>query len=231
MLIIPVIDLMGGKVVHARGGRREQYQPLKSQLTSSVYPNAVIKQLLEWYPFIYLYVADLDAIETGRVNKPFYQQLHRLFPQLTIWLDAGISNMDDWQLWQDVPNILPVIGSESLHDITLLSTLAPSEYILSLDFKQGNLLGESRLLEQNDAWPAKVIVMSLDVVGSESGPDWTLLKEIQSRKPDVEVIAAGGIRGEQDLRELAESKITGALVASALHKGSLDVEILRQIMQ
>lgn len=229
MLIIPVIDLMGGKVVHARGGQRDQYLPLKSQLTSSVYPNAVIKQLLMWYPFTDIYIADLDAIETGKINKAFYLQLQQLFPQLTIWLDAGIRNREDWLYWHNIENIKPVLGSESLVDLDLLKQLQPTEFILSLDFRQGNLLGKFDLLEKTDLWPDTIIVMSLDSVGSDGGPDRQLLRKIQLLKPNAKLVAAGGVRGKEDLMYLAETDIKGVLIASALHKGELSVDTIRQI--
>lgn len=230
MLIIPVIDLMGGKVVHAQGGRRDQYQPLTSQLTSSVYPNAVIKQLLKWYPFTNIYIADLDAIEIGKIDKAFYLQLHQLFPKLTIWLDAGIRTLNDWKCWCDIPNIKPVLGSETLQDLQLLNKLQPTEFILSLDFRQGQLLGQYDLLTQVDLWPDTIIVMSLDTVGMDNGPDEKLLNTIQKIKPGAQLIAAGGVRGEEDLMHLAKKQIKGALIASALHKGRLGVDTIRQIM-
>jgi phosphoribosylformimino-5-aminoimidazole carboxamide ribotide isomerase len=230
VLIIPVIDLMGGKVVHARGGQRDHYLPLKSQLTSSVYPNAVIKQLLMWFPFTDLYIADLDAIETGKIDKAFYLQLHQLFPQLTVWLDTGIRNLDDWLIWHDIPNLKPILGSESLEDLGLLKQLQPSEFILSLDFRQGNLLGKFDLLELSDLWPDTIIVMSLDNVGSDGGPDRQLLRKIQLLKPNAELVAAGGVRGKEDLTALMEIGIKGVLIASALHKGELSVDTIRQIM-
>ena len=62
MNIIPVIDIRDGIVVHARGGERANYQPLKSLLTQSVKLEQVIDDLLAWYPFKQLYIADLDAI-------------------------------------------------------------------------------------------------------------------------------------------------------------------------
>lgn len=230
MLIIPVIDLMGGKVVHARGGRRNQYLPLTSQLTSSVYPNAVIKQLLTWFPFPVIYIADLDAIESGKTDKAFYLQVHKLFPGLTIWLDAGVRNMDDWLIWNDLPNIKPVLGSESLVDIEMLTLLQQTDFILSLDFKQGRLLGENDLFNHPEVWPETIIVMNLDTVGTGKGLDKQLLEQIESIKPSADLYAAGGVKGEQDLIESKNSQVKGALIASALHKGSFSIETIRQLM-
>lgn len=231
MLIIPVIDLMGGKVVHARGGQRDQYQPIKSQLTSSVYPNAVIKQLLTWFPFPTIYIADLDAIDSGKIDKSFYLQLNKLFPQLTIWLDVGVRNSQDWQAWNDIPNIKPVVGSESLEDVELLTMLQQTDFILSLDFKHDRLLGKYDLFQHIELWPETLIVMNLDVVGADDGPDIRLLKQIKTIKPEASIYAAGGVRGKRDLVDLLDSQVKGVLIASALHKGELSVETIRQLMK
>ena len=72
--------------------------------------------------------------------------------------------------------------------------------------------------------------MSLDSVGSEAGPDKQLLKKINELKPEAKLMAAGGVRGEEDLLDLAGIGTNGALVASALHKGKLSVNAIRQIM-
>lgn len=229
MLIIPVIDVMGGRVVHAQGGNRAAYPPLRSQVCTGSDPESVIAELMDWFPFTVIYIADLDAIETGQYNLPLYQQLSERFPQLTLWLDAGIRQQDDWKIWQSFPQIKPVIGSESLQDIHLLSQLGQSDALLSLDFRQGKLVGQHDLLRMVDSWPQQIIVMSLHAIGANQGPDNALLKLVRSLKPDAAVFAAGGVRGEKDLLEMAAAGISGALIASALHNGKLRVETLRQL--
>ena len=83
MNIIPVIDIRDGIVVHARGGERANYQPLKSLLTQSVKLEQVIDDLLAWYPFKQLYIADLDAIEQKQHTPQQYQHLIDTFPNKT----------------------------------------------------------------------------------------------------------------------------------------------------
>ena len=46
MRIIPVLDVMGGIVVRAVAGRRSEYRPLVSKLTTSVEPAEVARTLL-----------------------------------------------------------------------------------------------------------------------------------------------------------------------------------------
>ncbi|MGZ8223642.1 MAG: HisA/HisF-related TIM barrel protein, partial [Methylobacter sp.] len=73
--------------------------------------------------------------------------------------------------------------------------------------------------------------MTLDRVGGNGGPDLKKLNDFCSRYPDKNFIAAGGIRNQKDLIALKETGIQQALVASALHSGSLsraDIHALRQ---
>ena len=231
MLIIPVIDVMGGRVVHAQGGNRAAYPTLRSQICTASDPESVIAELLDWFAFSVIYIADLDAIETGQYDLMQYQQLSERFPQLTFWLDAGIRQLSDWKAWQSLPQIKPVIGSESLQDVSLLSQLGQSDAPLSLDFRHDRLVGQHDLLSMADSWPQQIIVMSLDAIGANQGPDNRQLKLVQSLKPDAAVFAAGGVRGEKDLLELAGAGISGALIASALHNGKLNVETLKQLSE
>ena len=70
-----------------------------------------------------------------------------------------------------------------------------------------------------DCWPARVIVMTLDRVGSQSGPDLERLRTVKAAAKDRAIYAAGGVRGADDLQLLMNAGITGVLVASGLHSG------------
>ena len=61
--VIPVIDLKGGMAVHAVGGRRDQYRPLRSVWQASASPIALAAALRDDLGIDRLYLADLDAIE------------------------------------------------------------------------------------------------------------------------------------------------------------------------
>ncbi|MBL1319855.1 MAG: hypothetical protein COA63_002170 [Methylophaga sp.] len=228
MEIIPVIDIMGGKVVHASGGDRNLYPALQSIITSSSDPQQVVRDLLAWHPFDTLYIADLDMIENGGDNHVLYRSLVDAFPDVNFWIDAGIKNYEGWLGFRDYSTIYPVIGSETLHDSEwLLSHKVSNMTILSLDFKNGRYLGEQNLLEHSERWTEQLIVMELDNVGERSGPNIEHLLALQKQAVHSQLIAAGGIRNKHDLMRLAEKGIKHALVASALHDGSLSKNDLK----
>jgi len=220
--IIPVIDILGGKVVHACGGERSQYPLLQSVLTSHCEPLSVIIDLLAWQPFATIYIADLDAILDRQHNTALYKRLAEHFSQVTFLLDAGIHSKNSWQHFLAYPNIKPVIGSETLTDIGWLAGRdIQQKSILSLDFQYGQFLGEQQLLQQPDLWPKTIIAMNIDHIGAQSGPDFRLLSRLQRTVVNSQIIAAGGVRSEQDLMDLASRGIERVLVASALHDGRI----------
>jgi len=222
MEIIPVIDIMGGKVVLASGGDRHLYRALQSVITRSSHPQHVVRDFLAWYPFDTLYIADLDAIENDGDNHALYRSLVADFPDVIFWIDAGIRDYEDWLKFKDYSTIYPILGSETLHDSEwLLGDEVRTRGVLSLDFKSGQHLGKQNLLEHPERWTEQVIVMDLDHVGERAGPNVDHLLALQKQAVHSQLIAAGGIRNKQDLMRLAERGIKHALVASALHDGSI----------
>lgn len=228
MEIIPVIDLMGGIVVHARGGDRKSYPPLESVHTQYVQPEKVIADLLAIHPFKHFYLADLDAIFEQNPDIDLYYLLLEKFPEITFWIDMGIQTQQQWTSLNKAKRIKIVIASETLKDLNLLE--AERNSVLSLDFQYGEFLGEPDLWRQADIWPKNVIVMNLDYIGAQAGPDIDLLQQVRAKRTDVKIFAAGGVRNKQDLTVLKQEGITGVLIASALHNGNLSVETLNSFL-
>lgn len=227
MQIIPVIDVMGGIVVHATGGIRANYQPLQSILSTSCDPVELISALLILHDFKTIYIADLDAINNHHYDLAFYTDLHKSFPTIEFWLDMGVRTSNDWQKIASMKGVRCVLGSESLDDIDLLKDARIKEQaILSLDYQNNRFLGKVELIEQPESWPKKVIVMNLDHVGARAGPDFSLLSKVQNLAMDSDIIAAGGVRNEADLVQLSKQGFTATLVASVLHKGNISSEVL-----
>lgn len=232
MQIIPVIDIRQGIVVRAQGGSREHYPPLKSVLSSSVQLKGVLADILDWYDFPTVYLADLDAIENAQHRPEIYTELLSEFPQLNIWLDAGFRDKNDLSRYSENQRLHFVLGSETFQDIAYLRNHATKTHlILSLDSRHGQFMGLNALLAQPALWPQRVIVMDLDKVGANRGPSFTWLTSLMQIKPETTFFVAGGVRNEQDLYLLAEIGAAGALIASALHTGQLDKAVLKRIKE
>jgi phosphoribosylformimino-5-aminoimidazole carboxamide ribotide isomerase len=229
--VIPVVDLMGGVVVHARAGERDRYRPLEgSRLCASAAPEAVVAGQLALHPFRRLYIADLDAIRRQGGHAGTVAELARAFPGLELWVDAGVDDARGVDAALAQAGVRPVLGSESQTGTALLESLrSEPRLVLSLDRRGAEPLGPRALLEQVELWPADVIVMTLARVGSGAGPDLAALREVLDRAQGRRVWAAGGVRDAADLAALRDLGCAGALVATALHDGRLTREDLARL--
>ena len=242
MQIIPVIDLLNNVVVHAKRGQRQHYQPIQSLLTTSSAPLNIVTALLELYPFQTLYIADLDAICGTGNNDSAIEVISQAYPNLTIWLDCGIGQMNARALYID-GNIRPVVGSENiqnLQDYRAISYACQSRHVLSLDYSTGHdlnigAMGIAELHESARFWPDDTICMTLNAVGSEQGVDIErlnmLIKMNNARKSWSRLYTAGGVRNLTDLQALAKMGVTGALVATALHNKQLSADDIEGLIQ
>jgi HisA/HisF family protein len=222
MQVIPVLDLKGGVVVHARMGQRDQYRPISTPLSPTSKPIDVARGLLSVYPFGSFYVADLDAIGGSGNNDAVLAELKATFPDRTFWVDNGIADTAGAERWlaADLGDL--VLGSETQKDEAVLRRLAKNDrVILSLDYRGDAFVGPAALLSNVDTWPSRIITMTLARVGSGLGPDLARLETIKNAGGGRSVYAAGGVRDVDDLSALADRGIAGALVASCLHDGSL----------
>lgn len=228
MDIIPVIDLKGGIVVHARRGDRDNYRAVVTRFAASAEPLAVVDGLLAYRDFAHLYIADLDAIAGRAAHGTEVAAIAARYPHLRLWLDAGLRTPAQLAALPTQSNIDYVLGSESiaqLDDYAALCAHVPEgRRVLSLDRgAQGDLLGCAALFDDTDLWPARLIHMTLARVGSGGGPDFDGLAALRARAPHCAVYAAGGVRDESDLHALAAQGVAGALVATALHDGRITV--------
>jgi len=224
MNIIPVLDLLNGVVVHAKKGLRTEYQPIKSQLTTSNKVIDIVKAFLAIYPFSTLYIADLDAIQKTTYSNNFseIEKIRSEFPGLKIWLDAGIHHPNELLFWEKL-EVHPVIGSENFthfHEFSILSNALNGQFSLSLDFMPTGYQGPIELLSPQH-WPTEVLAMVLNKVGANNGVDLTTIQSMLSKKNHHHIYAAGGIRDLQDLMQLKHLNVHGALIASALHNKQL----------
>jgi HisA/HisF family protein len=230
--LIPVVDLLQGQVVRAVRGDRKAYRPIVSALCASSDPVTVARILCDHCAARQLYVADLDALQGGAVQIGVLTDLLKALPEIELWLDAGLADAAAGealrkQLAPFASRIVLVFGSESLRSREALErcfeknsangAAGEPAAALSLDRRDGRRLDNAGCWDAVDLWPERLIVMTLERVGSGAGPDLETLQEVRRLAPKATVIGAGGIRSEEDLALAAAAGADAWLVASALH--------------
>ena len=228
MQLIPVIDLMHGQAVRAVRGNRASYRPVQSRLCEGSDPVTVARALCAHCDSQRLYVADLDALTGGPAQLTVLQRLLHALPKGELWIDAGFADADAAKrlrepLGADAARVVTVFASESLRSREALARSCADRQasVLSLDRRDGRRLDEAGCWEAPTHGPERVIVMTLERVGADAGPDLDTLREVQARSPATRLVGAGGIRHEADLAAAAAAGAHAWLVASALHDGRL----------
>ncbi|HEX9109422.1 MAG TPA: HisA/HisF-related TIM barrel protein [Longimicrobiales bacterium] len=237
MNVIPVLDLRAGRAVHARGGKRERYDIVQGVLGTGDDPLALALAFRDQLGLTSLYIADLDAI-AGKGNH------HALIARLaregfTLWVDGGVRDARAAESLAAVGAARVVVGLETLPSLAALpaiaSKLGPEGMVFSLDLLNGKPLSPDPVLATTDplliaglavaAGARTLIVLDVARVGTVVGPS-PLLAPLRAALPTIHLVAGGGVRDRDDLQALSARGCTTALVATALHEGTLAAEDL-----
>ena len=229
MRIVPVLDLKGGIVVHARRGQRANYEPLRSPLVEGCDPVEVARVLCAACRTSDMYVADLDALAGEPVSEATLAALASVGKP---WVDAGATTPGRAAALHRAGVARNVVGTESIGSGALtgrpVAVRAPP-LALSVDLREGRVISPDPELAGRDPAAAtplaqalgvrELLVIDLARVGSGSGPPIEAVAELAAALPSVAIYAGGGVRDDEDLRALESAGAAGALVATALHAG------------
>jgi phosphoribosylformimino-5-aminoimidazole carboxamide ribotide isomerase len=240
MRVIGVLDLLAGRAVHARAGRREHYVPVRAVVGSPIEAGdalALAHIYVERFGLTELYAADLDAILGGASqNQPILAAVAAV--GVPLWVDAGVSSVVEARRTLDLGAARVIVGLETLTSFDVLGEICAAVggdlVAFSLDLRAGTPVVAPgaisfgitpRLAAERavDAGAGAVIVLDLQRVGTGTGPDLGLVSQVRTAVPDVLLLVGGGVRGLEDLAQLADSGCDAAIVASALHDGRLGV--------
>jgi phosphoribosylformimino-5-aminoimidazole carboxamide ribotide isomerase len=239
--LIPVLDLANGVAVHASGGDRTRYAPVRSRLAPGADGDALtLARAYRSLPGVRrCYVADLDAIAGGDPQRAL---LVRLRSEqgfgAPLLLDAGTATLAEWvELAQ--PEAGAVVGLETLRSFESLAELAAQVHVtFSLDLRAGKpqvsrLVAEAgsddpRTLARAAVEAGAGALLLLDVmrVGSSTGVDLELLTSLRRSFPGVQLLVGGGVSAMTEIDDLSGAGCDGVLVATALHQGGISASTL-----
>jgi HisA/HisF family protein len=248
MRVLGVLDLLAGRAVHARAGRRDSYEPVRTVAGVAIDGDAVelARTYLRHLGLTEFYAADLDAI----TNRPPQDTLVASIAALgaPLWLDAGIASVTAARHALELAAAVVVVGLETMPSYDALAEICASaggdRVAFSLDLRDGEPVVDSEASAIRGEPPhvmaaraaaagvGALIVIDLARVGMGTGIDLALIARVREAAPGLTLLAGGGVRGADDLARLADAGCDGALVATALHDGRLgagDVAAARRL--
>lgn len=230
--------------VHAVGGNRHKYQPLRSIWQASDHPKALAEAIRRGMGGDLLYVADLDAIDGQPPDLSLYRDLCR--DGAALWLDAGIRHRRAIEPLLGVAESLRiVIGLESVGGPSALAGIVaragPERILFSLDMDDGR-----PRFAPGATWPdadplaivarvvelgiRRLILLDLRRVGTDRGVGTeALLGRIREAHAEIAVAVGGGIRSIDDVKRLRGCGASAMLIGSAIHDGRIgrrELEVL-----
>jgi len=220
-----VLDILNGAVVHAVRGERDRYEPIAgfSKIVSSSRPLDILHELRPQE----VYVADLNLLTGQGENLAMIREISGMAKTMA---DTGISKATD--LYRLPSSVSPILGTETA-PFRLMEELAPlRDIVISLDMKNRRVLSREalsaeaplRVLKRLNQLPLEgVILLELNRVGTTLGLDKAFLEEAIAIS-EHPLILGGGVKDEEDLRALQEMGFSGALVATAVHNGSVPLK-------
>jgi phosphoribosylformimino-5-aminoimidazole carboxamide ribotide isomerase len=243
MQIIPVLDLAQGTAVHARAGERGRYEPVRSALVPDDVGNpvALLRAYREDLGATACYVADLDAIQGGAVQRSLIRELANLDAGCPgpLMVDAGTGRAGETLEVLSCGASEIVVGLESLggfDDLArIVELVGASRVIFSLDLRLGSPMLNPALQDAVGAAPdapslaeqasdcgvRTLLVLDIGRVGTGCGVDLGLLESLRRRFPSHRLLAGGGVLTRRDLDRMRDSGCDGVLVASAIHAGRI----------
>ncbi len=227
MQLIPAIDLMNGKIVRLTHGDPK---------TAKVYSQfgGPVETAKKWQAegATKLHIIDLDAALGMGNNLSVIAEISES-TRFPIQVGGGIRSIEAVEKLLGLGVSQVILGALAFSDPQAVAQIQQSVgtkfVIVALDNKDGKIMIEGwktvATLGMKEALDKFVtlgvetfLVTSITKDGTLSGPDLNTLREA-CQYPDVEVIAAGGIGGLNDLMALKRLGIKGAVIGKALYEG------------
>ncbi|NYT19438.1 MAG: phosphoribosylformimino-5-aminoimidazole carboxamide ribotide isomerase, partial [Methanosarcinales archaeon] len=220
--IVFVFDVYNHNAVHAQGGDRRMYRPVheSSLICPTSDPVGIVRSLRP----AEVYIADLNRLQGQGAPDTNFDVIRGVSDQTKVMLDAGISSFEDIMSVIDLTDHL-VLGTEtaSLDTISEVASQYPARVNVSIDKKDGVILSSDPSMPKdpveivellNDLDINDVIFLDMDMVGTSAGFDAQFLSLIAD-VCEHDVLLGGGVRGLEDIDQLKDIGIKGALVATA----------------
>jgi len=241
MEVLGVLDLQGGVIARGVAGRRREYRPIVSRLTTATTPREVAQALRRRYALEELYLADLDAIAGAEPAWAVYEALQA--DGFRLWVDPGLRTPEQACRLAEAGVQGIVAGLETLAGPAALAEIVANlgqRVVFSLDLNSGLPLaagpdwrGRSTAAIASmalDVGVQRLLVLDLARVGLAGGPGTEgLCFRLATDYPDRQIWAGGGIRDLADLRQLASGGVRAVLLASALHDERISPEELHAL--
>ncbi|MCQ2443394.1 MAG: 1-(5-phosphoribosyl)-5-[(5-phosphoribosylamino)methylideneamino]imidazole-4-carboxamide isomerase [Oscillospiraceae bacterium] len=229
MIIEPAIDLKDQKVVRLHKGDFDTVHQVAED------PVAVAKEFAQAGATV-IHMVDLDGARSGkRVNGEIVK---RVIAEsgMKIEMGGGIRCMDDLKAVDEMGVWRFVIGSAAVTDPEFVAEAVKAygdRIAVGVDAKNGEVKTSGwesgsgihyiDFAKKMEALGVKTLIFTdIDTDGMLSGPSYQSLENLRNAV-SCQIVASGGVSCNQDIENLAQMGLYGAIIGKAYYAGTIDL--------
>jgi phosphoribosylformimino-5-aminoimidazole carboxamide ribotide isomerase len=225
VIVIPAIDLRGGRAVRLRRGD-------PSEETAYANDPVEVAQRFQEQGARRLHVIDLDAVLGEGDNREAIGAICRAVV-VPVQVGGGIRSLEAAAAVFEAGAARAILGTAAAADASFVAR-AVEEFaervVVAVDVRGGHLMIdgwreegpvlESALSGLNEAGAPRYLVTAIARDGTLDGPDLTLYRQVL-KLTDRPVIASGGVRNAEDVWALRDIGCEAAVTGKALYEKTL----------
>jgi phosphoribosylformimino-5-aminoimidazole carboxamide ribotide isomerase len=227
--VVPAVDLLGDSAVRLEQGDFDR-------IAVRARPEELVQRFAAaGAPLIH--VVDLDGARFGRIRLELVGRLAALSRPARVQASGGIRSVGDAERLLAAGAARVVVGTAAVADARALRRFARAlgeRLVVAVDVRGGRVaargwteetgLGPEELARRcADAGVERLLCTAIDRDGTLAGPDLGLFRQVVEAS-GLPVLAAGGIRSDEDLTAVEAAGCEGAVVGRALLDGSMAPE-------
>ncbi|MAS58237.1 MAG: 1-(5-phosphoribosyl)-5-[(5-phosphoribosylamino)methylideneamino]imidazole-4-carboxamide isomerase [Gammaproteobacteria bacterium] len=235
MLIIPAIDIKGGKCVRLRRGQMS---------TAKVFSDSPLEIVKSWVSqgAQLIHVIDLDGAKNGLpINDNIIKKIVRSFNEIDFQVGGGIRNIQSAASYLEAGVSKIILGTQAIKEPSLikkLCSLYPGRIVLAVDFYKGKIkksgwaegtnLTPEEVISLFSSLPlAAIVITDISRDGMMNGPNISVTLELASLS-SIPVIVSGGIANLDHIKKIisanSENRISGVICGRSLYEKSFSLE-------
>ncbi len=230
MIIYPAVDVRDGKCVRLTQGEFNK---------ETIYADNPVEMALRWEEMgaQYLHVVDLDGARSGKAQNIAVISEMAAKMGIPVQLGGGIRTIEM------IENVLSkgiervILGTSAVKDPELVKRAVKTfenKVVIGIDAKDGMVAiegwektSEFKAVDfakkMEDLGVKTIIYTDISRDGMLNGPNLKAMEEMV-KAVNIDIIASGGVGKIEDIKNLKEVGVSGAIVGRALYTGDVDLK-------
>jgi phosphoribosylformimino-5-aminoimidazole carboxamide ribotide isomerase len=234
LAVIPAVDVLGGDAVRLERGNFARVALRRPD------PAVLARRFVE-AGAQRIHLVDLDGARSARVRPELVARMADAAAPASVQASGGVRRPADARALLEAGADRVVVGTAAFagEGLERFAAELSDKLIVAIDVRDGRVAirgweadsgvtAEAAAERCAAAGVARLLCTAIDRDGMLGGPDLKLLERIRDVS-GLPVIAAGGVRSEDDLAALAALGCEGAIVGRALLDGTLPLSALASI--